>query len=204
MLYSAIFTLFLTLLIYLGFYKIKKSELDPEEKLQSKTMLIVLFCLVILLNDFKHTQEFKDSTKIQSIFHESDIINTQDAELDKFVYQFNRGLIIKNDLNYISQLSSFLEINQLNYVHFSIHLGSALYQDSNYSQQIFQELYDRIIKENKQITIIIHLQNYNQVIIQWIEKLLLNTQTHIYLYGFNVEKIISRNPTFYQYAYIES
>ena len=55
MLYSAIFTLFLTLLIYLGFYKIKKSELDPEEKLQSKTMLIVLFCLVILLNDFKHT-----------------------------------------------------------------------------------------------------------------------------------------------------
>ncbi|CAD8078922.1 unnamed protein product [Paramecium primaurelia] len=204
MFYSVLFFIALTTLVFITFILLNKSQLQFEEKLTSKTIIIGLFALVVLMNQIQLMSQFKQTNKLANIFSELDLIeipsNTNIQELN-VPFNKTKGIYFTNNTLPFS-LQQQLENTQKPYLHINFDHYSALNIDTIYLNKKMSQLQNELLKQQSQPAILlIKIESFNQEFFEYLEQIFELSECTLILYGSQIQQIRHiQVPSFFRFS----
>ncbi|CAD8089072.1 unnamed protein product [Paramecium sonneborni] len=203
MFYSVLFFIALTTLVFIAFILLNKSQLQFEEKLTSKTIIICLFALVVLMNQIQLMSQFKSPNKFMNIFSSLDLIelpqNTNIQEL-KIPFNKTKGIYLINN-TYSYSLQQQFENTQKPYLHINFDHYSALNIDSIYLNKKMSQLYNELVQQKSQpLILIIKIESVNPEFFEYLEQIFEQSECTLILYGSQIKQIRHILPSFYRFS----
>ncbi|CAD8092809.1 unnamed protein product [Paramecium sonneborni] len=203
MFYSVLFFIALTTLVFITFILLNKSQLQFEEKLTSKTIIICLFGLIVLMNQIQLMSQFKSTNKLLNIFSALDLIELpQNINIQELNVLFNKtkGIYLTNNTLPYSLQQQF-ENTQKPYLHINFDHYSALNIDSIYLNKKMSQLYNELLQQKQQPSIlIIKIESINTEFFEYLEQIFEQSECTLILYGSQIKQIRHILPSFYRFS----